>query len=311
MPSRLRGKSVTRNDELQLKEYLAEKKALVDAALDGLLPVEELNPPVIFQAARYSLMAGGKRLRPILCMAAAEAVGGKVETVMPVACALEFIHTYSLIHDDLPAMDNDDYRRGKLTSHKVFGEDIAILAGDALLTEAFSLLARRDLMPAVPPERLLDVTREVSEAAGWFGMVAGQVLDIRLEGKTVDLKTLQQIHRLKTGAMICVSLRTGAILSGASAAALTSLSDYGRQIGLAFQIADDILNVEGDRALLGKGTGSDAARGKVTFPSLLGVEASRTRAKALIGEAVASLASFDERAAPLRSIALYILERKS
>ena len=244
-------------------------------------------------------------------MAAAEAVGGKAETVMPVACALEFIHTYSLIHDDLPAMDNDDYRRGKLTSHKVFGEDIAILAGDALLTEAFNLLARRDLMPAVPPERLLDVTREVSEAAGWFGMVAGQVLDVRLEGKTVDLKTLQQIHRLKTGAMIRVSLRTGAILSGASAAALASLSDYGRQIGLAFQIADDILNVEGDRALLGKGTGSDAARGKVTFPSLLGVEPSRARAKALIGEAVASLASFDERAAPLRSIALYILERKS
>lgn len=302
---------MTRNDEHRLKEYLAEKKALINAALDGLLPGEELYPPVIFQAARYSLMAGGKRLRPILCMAAAEAVGGKAEAVMPVACALELIHTYSLIHDDLPAMDNDDYRRGKLTSHKVFGEDIAILAGDALLTEAFNLLARRDLMPGVPPECLLDITREVSEAAGWFGMVAGQVLDVRSEGKTVDLKTLQQIHRLKTGAMIRVSLRAGAILSGAPAAALASLSDYGRQIGLAFQIADDILNVEGDRALLGKGTGSDAARGKVTFPSLLGIEASRARAKALIGEAVASLASFDERAAPLRSIALYILERKS
>lgn len=302
---------MTRNDEHRLKEYLAERKALINAALDGLLPGEELYPPVIFQAARYSLMAGGKRLRPILCMAAAEAVGGKAEAVMPVACALELIHTYSLIHDDLPAMDNDDYRRGKLTSHKVFGEDIAILAGDALLTEAFNLLARRDLMPGVPPECLLDITREVSEAAGWFGMVAGQVLDVRSEGKTVDLKTLQQIHRLKTGAMIRVSLRAGAILSGAPAAALASLSDYGRQIGLAFQIADDILNVEGDRALLGKGTGSDAARGKVTFPSLLGIEASRARAKALIGEAVASLASFDERAAPLRSIALYILERKS
>ncbi len=302
---------MTRNDELRLKEYLAEKKALVDAALDGLLPGEELYPPVIFQAARYSLMAGGKRLRPILCLAAAEAVGGKAETVMPAACALELIHTYSLIHDDLPAMDNDDYRRGKLTSHKVFGEDIAILAGDALLTEAFHLLARRDLMPGVPPERLLDISREVSEAAGWFGMVAGQVLDIRSEGKTVGLETLQQIHRLKTGAMIRVSLRAGAILSGASAEALASLSDYGRQIGLAFQIADDILNVEGDRALLGKGTGSDAARGKVTFPALLGIETSRDRAKALIGEAVASLASFDERAAPLRLIALYILERKS
>jgi len=302
---------VTRNDELRLKEYLADRKALIDAALDGLLPGEELYPPLIFQAARYSLMAGGKRLRPILCLAAAEAVGGKAEAVMPVACALELIHTYSLIHDDLPAMDNDDYRRGKLTSHKVFGEEIAILTGDALLTEAFNLLARRDLMPGVPPESLLDITREISEAAGWFGMVAGQVLDVRSEGKTVNLETLQQIHRLKTGAMIHVSLRAGATLSGASAAALASLSDYGRQIGLAFQIADDILNVEGDRALLGKGTGSDAARGKVTFPSLLGIEASRSRAKALIREAVASLASFDERAAPLRLIALYILERKS
>jgi geranylgeranyl diphosphate synthase type II len=307
----LRGKRVNRNDELRLKEYLAERKALVDAALDRLLPGEEFYPPVIFQAARYSLMAGGKRLRPILCLAAAEAVGGKAEAVMPAACALELIHTYSLIHDDLPAMDNDDYRRGKLTSHKVFGEEIAILTGDALLTEAFHLLARRDLMPGVPPESLLDITREISEAAGWFGMVAGQVLDVRSEGKTVDLETLQQIHRLKTGAMIRVSLRAGAILSGASANVLDSLSDYGRQIGLAFQIADDILNVEGDRALLGKGTGSDAARGKVTFPSLLGIEASRARAEALIGEAVASLASFDERAAPLRLIALYILERKS
>ncbi|MBA4424133.1 MAG: farnesyl-diphosphate synthase [Syntrophus sp. (in: bacteria)] len=292
-------------------EYLAERKALVEAALDGLLPGEELYPPVIFQAARYSLMAGGKRLRPILCLAAAEAVGGKTETVLPVACALELIHTYSLIHDDLPAMDNDDYRRGKLTSHKVFGEDVAILTGDALLTEAFNLLARRDSMPGVPPESLLDVAREVSEAAGWFGMVAGQVLDVRSEGTTVDLETLRQIHRLKTGAMIRVSLRAGAILSGASAAALASLTDYGRQIGLAFQIADDILNVEGDRALLGKGTGSDAARGKVTFPALLGIDASRAQAEALIGEAVASLASFDERAAPLRLIAQYILERKS
>jgi geranylgeranyl diphosphate synthase, type II len=230
---------------------------------------------------------------------------------MPVACALELIHTYSLIHDDLPAMDNDDYRRGKLTSHKVFGEDIAILTGDALLTAAFHLLARRDLMPDVPPESLLDITREVSEAAGWFGMVAGQVLDVRAEGNTVNLETLHQIHRLKTGAMIRVSLRAGAILSGAAAEALAALSDYGRQIGLAFQIADDILNVEGDRSLLGKGTGSDAARGKVTFPSLLGIEASRARAQAIIGEAVASLADFDERAAPLRLIAQYILERKS
>ncbi len=302
---------MNQNDEFQLKEYLAGRKALIDAALDGLLPGEEFYPPVIFQAVRYSLLAGGKRLRPILCLAAAEAVGGDSRTIMPVACALECIHTYSLIHDDLPAMDNDDYRRGRLTSHKVFGEDIAILAGDALLTEAFHLLTRRELMPGIPPEDILAVAAEIAAAAGWFGMVGGQVLDVRSEGKTVDLETLQQIHRLKTGEMIRVSLRAGAILSGASAAMLASLSDYGRQIGLAFQIADDILNVEGDRVLLGKQTGSDAARRKVTFPSLLGIEASRARAESLIKEAVASLASFDDRAAPLRLITGYILERKS
>jgi geranylgeranyl diphosphate synthase type II len=302
---------VNQNDEFQLKEYLASRKTLIDEALDGLLPGEEFYPPVIFQAVRYSLLAGGKRLRPILCLAAAEAVGGDSRTIMPVACALECIHTYSLIHDDLPAMDNDDYRRGRLTSHKVFGEDIAILAGDALLTEAFHLLTRRELMPGIPPEQILTVTAEIAAAAGWFGMVGGQVLDVRSEGKTVDLEALQQIHRLKTGEMIRVSLRAGAILSGATSAMLASLSDYGRQIGLAFQIADDILNVEGDPVLLGKQTGSDAARRKATFPSLLGIEASRTRAESLIKEALASLDSFDDRAAPLRRITRYILERKS
>ncbi len=302
---------MNQNDELQLKEYLAGRKALIDATLDGLLPSEEFYPPVIFQAVRYSLLAGGKRLRPILCLAAAEAVGGDSRAILPVACALEYIHTYSLIHDDLPAMDNDDYRRGRLTSHKVFGENIAILAGDALLTEAFRLMNRRDMMPGTPPERLLDVAGEIAEAAGWFGMIGGQVLDVRSEGETVDPDTLHRIHRMKTGAMIRVSLRAGAILAGAAGTELASLSDYGRQIGLAFQIADDILNVEGDRALLGKGTGSDAARGKVTFPALLGIEASRARAEALIIEALAALASFDDRAEPLRAIARYILVRNS
>jgi geranylgeranyl diphosphate synthase type II len=302
---------VNQNDERQLKEYLAGRKALIDATLDDLLPNEELFPPVIFQAVRYSVLAGGKRLRPILCLAAAEAVGGDIREILPVACALEFIHTYSLIHDDLPAMDNDDYRRGKLTAHKVFGEDIAILAGDALLTEAFHMLTRRELMPGILPECILTVTAEIATAAGWFGMVGGQVLDVRSEGKKVDLDSLQQIHRLKTGELIRVSLRSGAILSGASTEMIASLSDFGRQIGLAFQIADDILNVEGDRVLLGKQTGSDAARSKVTFPSLLGIEASRACAESLIKEAVASLASFDDRAAPLRLIAGYILERKS
>ncbi|MCE5281892.1 MAG: polyprenyl synthetase family protein [Deltaproteobacteria bacterium] len=279
--------------------------------LEALIPDETIYPPEIFRAVRYSLFAGGKRIRPILCLAAAEAVGGKPEPILPVACAIEMIHTYSLIHDDLPAMDNDDYRRGRLTSHKVFGEDLAILAGDALLTEAFQVMTRREVAAGLPPARLLQVVREIAEAAGWFGMVGGQVLDVQSEGQTVAPETLYAIHRMKTGAMILVSLRTGAILAGAAEEALAALSDYGRQIGLAFQIADDILNVEGDKALLGKGTGSDAARGKVTFPLLLGLEASRSRAEELVKGAIEALAPFDEKAEPLRWIARYILERKS
>ena len=302
---------MNRTEAQPLKAYLAGQKTLIDQALIRYIPGEENNPPVIFQAIRYSLLAGGKRLRPILCLAAAEAVGGECGPVLPVACAIEFIHTYSLIHDDLPAMDNDDYRRGKPTSHKVFGEEIAILAGDALLTEAFHLMTRRDLMPGMPPERLLTAIGEIAEAAGFFGMVGGQVLDVRSEGEKVDLDTLHRIHRMKTGAMIRVSLRAGAILAGASQGELAALSGYGERIGLAFQITDDILNVEGDRRVLGKETGSDAARGKVTFPALLGMEESRTRAAELIREALTSLDFLDDRAEPLRRIARYILERKS
>jgi geranylgeranyl diphosphate synthase, type II len=302
---------VSQNDGRALKEYLADRKTVIDQALAGYLPGEESYPPMIFQVVRYSVLAGGKRLRPILCLAAAEAIGGTYGPILPVACAIELIHTYSLIHDDLPAMDNDDYRRGRLTSHKMFGEDLAILAGDALLTEAFRLMTRRDLMPDMPPERLLAAIGEIAHAAGWFGMVGGQVLDIRSEGESVDRETLQRIHRLKTGMMIRVSLRAGAILADAADEQIESLSNYGEQVGLAYQIVDDILNVEGDRTLLGKETGSDAARGKVTFPAILGVEASRTRAEALIREALSSLAFFDERAEPLRRIARYILERKS
>jgi geranylgeranyl diphosphate synthase type II len=297
------------NEALRLQEYLRERKALVEEALAGFVPGEGIDPPELFQAARYSLLAGGKRLRPILCMAAAEAVGGEARAVLPAGCAIEFIHTYSLIHDDLPSMDNDDYRRGRLTSHKVFGEATAILAGDALLTEAFRLLTRQERFPGIAAERLLAVTHELAGAAGWFGMVGGQVIDIRSEGQALDREGLERLQRLKTGAMILVSLRAGAILGNAPADRLAALSDYGKRIGLAFQIADDILNVEGDAALMGKGTGSDAARGKVTFPSLLGLEGSRDEAKGLIDEALHALAAFDERADPLRWIARYILER--
>jgi len=300
-----------RAEGFSLKGYLAQRRALIDLALDGFLPGEENDPQVLFEAVRYSLFAGGKRLRPILCLAAGEAVGGEMEDLLPAACALELIHTYSLIHDDLPAMDDDDYRRGRLTSHKVFGEGIAILAGDALLTEAFRLLTRRELMPGVEPGRLLAVAGEIAGAAGVFGMVGGQALDVRSEGQQIDLETIHRIHSLKTGALIRVSLRAGAILAGASKMELASLSDYGRRIGLAFQIADDILNVEGDRESLGKGTGSDAARGKATFPALLGLDASRARAEALVVEALGSLETFDERAEPLRAIARYITARDS
>ncbi len=293
-----------------LKMYLEARKKIVDEALDGYLPSEDRYPPDIFKAVRYSLFAGGKRIRPILCLAAAEAVGGEISPVLPVACALELIHTYSLIHDDLPAMDDDDYRRGMLTSHKVFGEGVAVLAGDALLTEAFRLMSERELLKDTPPEILLDVIREIAVAAGYFGMVGGQVVDLQSEGQPVDPDTLQYIHTHKTGAMIIASVRAGALLSGAGKSELDALTLYGRHIGLAFQIADDILNVEGDRKMMGKGTGSDAERGKVTYPALMGLDASREKARELVADALAAISRFDERALPLRMIASYITERK-
>jgi geranylgeranyl diphosphate synthase type II len=297
--------------DFQLKSYLAARRALVDGALEAFLPGPDNVPSVIFEAVRYSLFAGGKRLRPILCLAAAEAAGGGTEPILPAACALEMIHTYSLIHDDLPAMDNDDYRRGRLTSHRVYGEGMAVLAGDALLTEAFRLLADRTKAGNLPPERMLRVAGEIAGAAGFFGMVGGQAMDLQAEGQACDLEGLLAIHRRKTGALILVSLRAGAILAGAGEAELAALTAYGTRIGLAFQITDDVLNVEGDPALLGKQTGSDAARGKATFPSLMGAEASRTHAGALVAEALEALSCFDDRAAPLRAIAGHILERRS
>lgn len=296
---------------LSLAEYLNEKRKIIDEALDRYLPGEERYPSTIFAAVRYSLFAGGKRIRPILCLASAEAVGGRIETVLPVACALELIHTYSLIHDDLPAIDNDDFRRGRPTSHKVFGENIAILAGDALLTEAFHLMSEIRLMEDIPPARLLSVIHDIAEAAGYFGMVGGQVVDVQSEGKTVDLDTLHYIHTRKTGALITASVKAGALLSGASEEELNALTHYARNVGLAFQIADDILNVEGDRNIMGKSTGSDADRGKVTFPAVVGLEASRQKAKDLVNNALHAIAHLDHRADPLRMIATFIVERRS
>jgi len=297
---------------LDLNAYLKDRKQRIDEAIDRFLPGDDSLPADLFKAMRYSLFAGGKRIRPILCLAAAEATGlsDVSESILPVACALEYIHTYSLIHDDLPAMDNDDYRRGNPTSHKVFGEALAILAGDALLTEAFALMARGDLQPEIAPETLLKVISEIATAAGAFGMVGGQVDDVKAEGKPGNLDVLNQIHSRKTGAMIVVSLRAGAILSCASESHLAALTDYGHKIGLVFQIADDILNVEGDRHLLGKNTGSDAARGKMTFPTLLGLENSRQKACSLVEDALGDLELFDSRAMPLRLLARYFLERR-
>jgi len=297
--------------EMPLSDYLRIRRELVDAVLEEMLPGEVNYPPVIFQAVRHSLMAGGKRLRPILCMAAAEAAGGDYRAVLPVACALEMIHTYSLIHDDLPAMDDDDLRRGRPTSHKVFGEAVAILAGDALLTEAFALMSSVERMPQIPPDRILCVIQDIARAAGFWGMVGGQVMDILSESTTADEETLLYIHTRKTGAMIAASVKTGAILAGAQADGVEALAAFGQHVGLAFQIADDILNVEGDREALGKGTGSDIVRGKLTFPKLMGMDASRKKMAALIDQALAAIRGFDRQAEPLRAIARYVAERKT
>jgi len=297
--------------EVSLKKYLEAKKEIVDEALDHFLPGVGGISPEIFKSARYSVFAGGKRIRPILCMAAAETLGQDGAMTLPVACALEMIHTYSLIHDDLPAMDDDDYRRGMPTNHKIFGEDVAILAGDALLTEAFHLMSGSDLVKEISPEKLLRIMHEISKASGFFGMIGGQVIDLKSEGQDVTMETLHRIHTLKTEALITVSVRSGAIIAGADDRELQKLSHYGSKIGLAFQITDDILDIEGDQEILGKDTGSDKEKKKVTYPGLIGIESSKETATGLIEEALTALASFDERAEPLRMIAKFIVARKS
>ena len=297
-------------DEEFLKAYLNDRQNIVEEALTRYLPAVENIPPEIFKAIHYSVFAGGKRIRPILCLASVEALGGDIAQALPVACALELIHTYSLIHDDLPAMDNDDFRRGKPTSHKVFGEAIAILAGDALLTEAFNLLSRSEKM-RIPAERRLAVIQVIAQAAGISGMVGGQALDLLAEKTKPDLEALRDIHRRKTGELIVAAVKSGAIMCGASEDKVQALTDYGMNIGLAFQIADDILNVEGDSELMGKNTGSDAARGKVTYPSIIGLEDAKMMLSEHLDAAIQSIDDFDDRALPLRVIADYIINRKS
>ena len=293
-----------------LETYLAERRGLVDQALERALPGADAPPPTIHRAMRYSVMAGGKRLRPILVIAGAEAVGATADRVLPTACALEMIHTYSLIHDDLPAMDDDDYRRGLLTNHKVFGEAIAILAGDALLTLAFRLIADNAVLVS-DPRVIRDVVAEVADAAGTFGMVGGQVVDVESEGQTVSADTLDYIHVHKTAALIRGSLRAGALLGGGTDAAVSAITSAGERLGLAFQIVDDILDVEGNLAELGKTAGSDERKKKVTYPAHHGVEASRRKAGLLIDEAIASLHPLGPAAEPIQALCRFVLERRS
>jgi len=289
-----------------LLTYLAERQAQVEAALDHAFPV--IYPEKIYEAMRYSIMAGGKRLRPILCLATCELIGGTVEMAMPTACALEMIHTMSLIHDDLPAMDNDDYRRGKLTNHKVFGEDIAILAGDGLLAYAFEHVAMETRN--VAPEGLLRVVAILGRAVGAAGLVGGQVVDLESEGQAnVSLETLNFIHNHKTAALLEASVTSGSILAGVSDTDLQRLSRYAQHIGLAFQIVDDILDITATQEELGKTAGKDLRAQKATYPSFWGLEESRKQAQSLIGQAKAELAAFGEKAKPLMAIADFITAR--
>jgi len=292
-----------------LGAYMKVQAAAVDVALDRFLPPETQRPETLHKAMRYSVFAGGKRLRPVLVIAGAEAVGGTAERVMPTACALEMIHTYSLVHDDLPAMDNDDFRRGVPTNHKVFGEAIAILAGDALLTLAFRLVA--DNARTADLGAIQAVVADVAEAAGHAGMVAGQVADLEAEGRQVGAATLDYIHVHKTGALIRTSLRVGAMLCGATAEQVRALSVAGANLGLAFQIVDDILDVVASSEELGKTAGKDQIQQKATFPAIHGIEASRARARALIAEAEEALTAFGPRAEPIRALGRFLLERKA
>jgi geranylgeranyl diphosphate synthase type II len=290
-----------------LDAYMKERADAVDAALERFLPAESLRPETLHKAMRYSVFAGGKRLRPVLVIAGAEAVGGTASLVMPTACAMELIHTYSLVHDDLPAMDNDDFRRGVPTNHKVFGEAMAILAGDALLTLAFRLVADNAGQSAV----LRDVVVDIADAAGHKGMVAGQVADLEAEGRRVGAEVVDYIHAHKTGALIRTSLRIGAMLCGADATQVRALSVAGADLGLAFQIVDDILDVVASSEELGKTAGKDQIQQKATYPAIHGIEASRARAAFLIRDAEESLRILGPRAEPIRALGRFILERKA
>jgi geranylgeranyl diphosphate synthase, type II len=294
---------------MTLPDYIAARQKAVDAALSRWVPPESANPSTIHRAMRYSLFAGGKRIRPLLAIAAAEAVSPAPAGIESAACALELIHTYSLIHDDLPALDNDDLRRGRPTCHKVFGDAMAILAGDALLTLAFEVLSKLDNVDAC---RRIELIRELSTAAGTVGgMIGGQVNDIEGEGEVPTAPLLESIHRAKTGALLRASVRMGAIYAGADPGQLTALTGFGEHVGLAFQIVDDVLDVEQSSEALGKTAGKDAAQKKITFPAVYGIERSREMADQERLEAHQALQSFDDRAQRLRELADLIVRRSA
>lgn len=295
---------------MNLNLYLQKKRESIDSFLKKYISAKKKDkdcPKHLADAMGYALMAGGKRVRPVLCIAAYEAVGGSTDSILPIASSLELIHTYSLIHDDLPAMDNDDFRRNQPTTHKVYGEATAILAGDGLLTDAFSMVSKADSSP----KTLISIISELSYGSGPGGMVGGQTVDILLEGKKAKKEELSYIHTHKTGALIRASVRIGAIMAKASAARLNALTEYGEKIGLAFQVIDDILDVTGTKEELGKSAGADNVRGKNTYPSIFGLNASQKIAEELISDSLNALKIFDKKAEPLKEIAKYIISRRN
>ncbi|MEY2519678.1 MAG: geranylgeranyl diphosphate synthase, type [Verrucomicrobiota bacterium] len=292
---------------MDLKRYLVARQKEVDRALDRFLPKKSTPPATIHKAMRYSLFAGGKRLRPVLCLAAAEACGGKGGAALPLACAVECIHTYSLIHDDLPSMDNDDLRRGRATCHKVFGDGIAILAGDALLTIAFEIAASAKTAARYD---LREIFREITTAAGSQKLIAGQVADLEAEGRRINRAQLRYIHENKTAALLTASVRLGAMAANATPKQLAAITAFGRALGLAFQVIDDILDVTQTSEKLGKSAGKDIAAKKATYPAVIGLEKSRVEAKRLTTKAHSALDSLGERAVVLRGLADYLLQRE-
>ncbi|MCX7990664.1 MAG: polyprenyl synthetase family protein [Proteobacteria bacterium] len=295
---------------MNLNRYLKSRKEIVEEELKKYFP-EELYPEVLANSIRYSLLDGGKRVRPVLVLAVADLFNTPYEKVLPFACAIEMIHTYTLIHDDLPAMDNDDYRRGKLTNHKVYGDAIAILAGDALLTEAFRIMSEESLAKGIEPKKALKAIYEIAFRCGISGVVGGQVMDIISENRDIDMATIEYIHTHKTGALILASIRVGAILSRTTSKDIDRLTNYGKKIGLAFQIMDDILDIESSFEKLGKKTGADIEKKKNTYPSVIGLRESKELLNDLTEDAIDAISFYGERAKILKDFAIYLRDRQN